>query len=284
MKHQEQRQEQPQEERPGRLQLKIETQKPTTEIHVLVTEAGMRGVQHRFQARDGELTAELAGGRYLLQVVAPGHRPAKIRVQLRPDETVEHSLRLESADGPALPAFEERLKAYGLSARQAVDELTLEGREHRVARSHEDEPGMVRLKARSLEQVRRFIGAPLGVYQDEEPRGEPVEMDEGILARLRKQEVRPEDRPVLDRVMAEYLYGNEKANAKLIGQLKPHLEKWLVGDFWFGLFRTLTIPAGATYEFGPGTLVLDRLRIHKTGKLVARGECKFDIAQWEEFT
>lgn len=269
----------------AKLILDIQTDNPNVYTLLLATEPGERGRQHKFRfEKTTTVEAELPPGKYFFQVAALEHRPVNFIEFLDSGSEQSRKLRLEPEKEPRCPTFEERLKAYGLSPRQAVESLKLEEREHRVIRNREDTPGLVHLKAKSLKDVKRFIGAPSDVFSHDEPRFGVVKVDDEIIRRLRENKLDAEDRVVLNDLVREYLHGNEKANAQFIEELQVYIVEFLRPDFWFHIFRTLTIPAGATYEFGPGTLVLDELNIHRTGKLVPVGQCKFDIGVWREFT
>ena len=264
--------------------LYLETENPKVETLLLATEQGIRARQHKFhfdQAAEAEV--HLPPGKYLVQVAAREHCPANLVVFLEPDSTTEHKVSLEPKE-EWLPTFEERLGAYGISPEQAVDKVELKEGEWRVVENNEDQPGLIRLKAGTLRDVRQFIGAPFGVFNHGEPRFGDLEVPEETIERLSKGELIAEDKVILNTFALEYLYGNENAYAELVEFLVPYIFAFVLSDFWFHVYRELTIPAEAAYEFGPGTLVLDRLRIHTTGRLIPRGQCRFDIGHWEEFS
>jgi hypothetical protein len=270
---------------PARVVLDVQAEKPEVPMLVLATRRELRGEQHQFRfAQAARAEIQLAPGTYYVQAIAAQHAPSeKFLMSLHAGSTTTQKVALRSECQPAPPSFEERLRAYGLNSKQAADKLELKPREHRCAQN-EEAPGVARLQAKSLEQVKRFIGSPAGVFQDEEPKLGAVEISEETVARLRERKLTADDRIALHKLANEYLHGNEKANPRALAQVGPILGTLVHSDFWFHLYRVLTIPAGATYEFGPGTLVLDQLNIHKTGRLVAKGQCKFDIGQWVEFT
>jgi hypothetical protein len=267
------------------LTLYIEVENPEVETLLLATEQGIRTRQYKFhfdQAAKAEV--HLPPGKYLVQVVTREHHPANLVAFLEPDSTTEHTVVLEPRED-WLPTFEERLEAYGISPKQAVEKVELEETEWRVIENKEEQPGLICLKAGTLQDVRQFVGAPFGVFDHDEPRFGTLEVPEETIERLCSEaELTAEDHVVLNNLVGEHLYGNELAYAELMTMVAPYIAALVAGSFWVHAYRELTIPAGATYQFGPGTLVLDRLRIHTTGKLIPKGQCKFDIGHWEEFS
>lgn len=271
------------EENLAHLCLALKTPNPEVETALLATGYGPCRRQHRFDFKTAtDIETDLPAGDYHLEVVARHHQPAKLAVSLKAGRVTKRTVCLEPEEAPPVPSFKDRLKAYRLKPQQAVPELELKEREHRVVTNDKDQPGVIRLNARSLDDVKQFIGAPRGVFTDDTPVFEPVQVSKTALARLKK-EVSREDRELVKSLVTEFLYGNEQAQADVMKALSPVLKGRLVAAFWVHLYVSLTIPAGATYEFGPGTLILDKLNIHKTGKLVSKGQCKFDIGHYEEF-
>jgi hypothetical protein len=275
------------QERWARLSLTVKKAEQNVEVSVLAAERGEDEEQHRIQfGREDTREIPLPAGEYLIQVIAENYHPEKFAVQLEAGRTTEYTVSLKPQKDQSVP-FERRLKAYGFSPKQAVDKIELREKEHRIVKNQEDQPGLVRVEAKTLEDVKRFIGAPAGVFGDDRPRFGEVKISQETIKRLRKKDRKAlvDEDIVLADLAKEYLFGNSEANGALVRELSPLLSVYVGRVSLVALLcRELTIPAGATYEFGPGTLVLHRLRIHTTGRLVPRGQCKFDIDTWEQFS
>lgn len=269
----------------AQLVLDIKTRNPKVEMLVSATEQGIQARQHRLLFKGAEqCKIQLPAGSYFLQVVARQHEPVSTAVDLKPGSN-KHSVALRAREDVKVPSFEERLKYYGLSLKQVGENIELKEGEYRQVKAGKGQRGVVQLKAETLDDVKRFIGAPYGVYDHDRSRFDPIEVSKETISRLRnKEELSDSDRLTLQNVVGEYLHGNETAYADLIADVGPILSEFVTANFAAFLYTQITIPAGATYEFGPGTLVVDRLRIHTTGNLVPVGQCKFDIGTWEEFS
>jgi hypothetical protein len=241
--------------------------------------------QHRLETGGKEtVSMELAEGHYSLQAIAADHAVARGVAQVRAGRGAEVSLTLvpQKAETPSLI---ERLKVYGIEVRpDEIQPLRVPPGEKLAldADRYRDTRVFRLLKPRSINDLKRWIGAPDGAFGHDQPRFGPVPRVD--VERL-KDEPTQEVAGALRAIAREYVHGNAKA----VAQYEPALTRYLLASRAIAIsiffFNVVTINAGATLEIGKGSnvFVCDELRIHRDGTLLVVGEVRADIGRYVVF-
>jgi hypothetical protein len=241
--------------------------------------------QHRLETGGKEtVSLELPEGHYSLQAIAADHAVARGLAQVRAGRSAEVSLTLlpQKAETPSLI---ERLKVYGIEVRaDEIQPLHVPPHEKLVLDSdrYRDTRAFRILKPRSINDLKRWIGAPDGAFGHDQPRFGPAPRVD--VERL-KGEPTQEVATALRAIAREYIHGNARA----VAQYEPTLTRYLLSREAIAIsiffFNVVTINAGATLEIGRGSNVFacDELRIHRDGTLLVVGEVRADIGRYVVF-
>jgi hypothetical protein len=105
----------------------------------------------------------------------------------------------------------------------------------------------------------------------------------GLYGRLLERKPTPEDAAAVTALVNEYVNGNERAYASVLNdQFLSLVSELANSSIIYTLAQTLYIAPGATYTFS-GSLVIDTIRISKTGNLHPTNVFKVDATNWIEF-
>jgi hypothetical protein len=290
----------PEQTRRSRIRLKLRDPKGAAvrgrAVALLLEHQPVAAEQVRIETDQGDqLEAEVPAGDFTVQVYAPGYEVDRRHVHLPPGKDSEVDVRLTPRkDKFHKPTLQQRLAPYGLAeaARDLQDLRIRPGESMVLDRRYSDDRVYRELRARSIADIKRWLGSPDNVLGHGQPKFGPSPRAE-LLPRedaqhLSSAELTADERTALSAVSREYIHGNSKAVSKYASVidgyfLRNFAEGLLIPIF---LFSVVEIGAGATLEIGASSSVFfaSTLRIHATGVLSVVGTVKADIGTYERFT
>jgi hypothetical protein len=252
--------------------------------------------QHKFVVRgEKEIAVELPAGEYTMQILAKGYETVSGLAQIERDRPFAFEATLTPRQRKSPSTFEERLKRYGIDARQAtLAELDVPARTTvSLDYRHDRENASFRmLQADSIDRLKEWIGSDDRRFGHESPVYGPLP-EPWRLAKLAEpgrgaQSYAPDEVQAVTALAREYVQGNSRS-VQSYRETLDNMIRLTSRDVFkhvpLYFFRVVTIGAGATLEIGSGSAVFtcDELRIHKTGTLKPVGSVKIEIGTWTEF-
>lgn len=241
--------------------------------------------------KDDIVSTDLPPGVYTVQVAVRGYAVEGGLAKIQLEETTELEFCLVPAVKVSRPTLGDRLKTYGLSLKK-LNLRALEIKPEQTVRldfrKHKNPRDFTLLRARSIRDVRKWLGGPAGVFRHAEPRlGLLPDVAELPKEVSKSAGIVGEHRIALAKLAEEYIYGN----INTVAEYEPLLDGAFQMQFAAGMpvavfhYKVVTINAGSRLEVGDGSsvFVADRLRIHKQGILAPVSTVRIDVGVYEEF-
>lgn len=286
------------EGRRGRLVLRLRDDKghavKVRTVALVMEHKPAAAAQYRFDSDDkDEISAELAPGGYSIQVFAVKHDVARHFARIEPGKTTQIDVVLAARKGDfPKPTPAQRLAVYGLDAEKvSLQDLTVKRGQYFEldARKLSDDRSFTRLHAKSIKDIKAWLGAPDSAFGHDQPIFGPLPALDRLSPEALKEPQRldPEVRTTLAATAREFIHGNSRTVSQYEGMINDQFVTRFPAGLLVSIFHylTVTIDAGATLEIGGSTSVFyaNRLRIHQTGTLSVVGTVKADIGTYEEF-
>ncbi len=232
--------------------------------------------------KDGEISGEVPAGSYTLQALAKGYDAGHEFVEIHAGRTHKSSMKLtKGVEHPRTSVAERLEKRYGIKpAKENLQNLTV-NRGERVSlnyRNYRDPAHVQVLRPKSVDDLKRWVGSPSGVFPGNHPRFgalSPIKDAGGGRATLS-----PDQQVGLNAIANEYLYGNAQAVPEK--DLAALSNRFIQATVFVPIFyyMDVVILDGATLEVGNGSsvFVCDTLTIHPKGTLRAVGDVRADIS------
>lgn len=271
----------------GRLEVEVTDDRGHSvneEVLILLSENKAQfGKQFRLSSKTGApLSGEFPPGPYTVQALAKSYDVGREFIEIRAKCAQKAAFRLKkSAERPLLSVAERLEKRYGIkSPKDGLQNLTVAA-DQKISldyRQYRDGAHVQVLSAKSLADLKRWVGSPEGIFVGEHPKFGSLPSLQGIGGDRTK--LSSDQQVNLSAVAREYIYGNAGAVAagdlKSIENLFKQLANVYVPIFFY---QDVVINNGATLEIGKGSsaFVCNTLTIHHHGTLSVVGDVRADV-------